>query len=260
MTQNTLLAQYYTALHNYCMDEGFPSPPPPMNDVIALWESNFKPVQRDVESINTIARGKAVHAPMQLGDDAGKRGSSLTGLNLRNGFAARRAASQPAVATSQVMRPDSKPLRISSSSSIHSNVLASPREYDSDPEPPPFPGPRPTYLSPDANTQISNSPNRDYFGTERRPSNSSNASSSTLASIASKKKPPPPPPKPKRIASATAIYVTALYDYDAQEVGDLSFREGDRIKIVKKTGSKDDWWDGELRGQTGRFPANYCEG
>ncbi len=39
----------------------------------------------------------------------------------------------------------------------------------------------------------------------------------------------------------------------------MSFREGDRIRIVKKTGSVDDWWDGELRGVKGSFPANYVE-
>ena len=67
MTQNTLLAQYYTTLHNYCQDEGFPSPPPPMEEVIAQWNADFKPIQKEVESINTIARGKVVHTSMVLG-------------------------------------------------------------------------------------------------------------------------------------------------------------------------------------------------
>jgi len=58
MTQNTLLAQYYTVLHNYCTEEGFPSPPPPMDDVIAQWDTDFKPIQRDVEAINLLLEGK----------------------------------------------------------------------------------------------------------------------------------------------------------------------------------------------------------
>jgi amphiphysin len=50
-----------------------------------------------------------------------------------------------------------------------------------------------------------------------------------------------------------------MYGFAGQEIGDLSFSEGDRIKVIKKTDSTDDWWDGELKGHRGRFPANYCE-
>lgn len=53
--------------------------------------------------------------------------------------------------------------------------------------------------------------------------------------------------------------MTALYDFGGQSEGDLAFREGDRIRVVKKTESTDDWWDGELRGVKGSFPANYVE-
>jgi hypothetical protein len=52
--------------------------------------------------------------------------------------------------------------------------------------------------------------------------------------------------------------VTALYDFGGQGAGDLSFREGDRIRVIKKTESTDEWWQGELRGVKGSFPANYC--
>jgi hypothetical protein len=55
------------------------------------------------------------------------------------------------------------------------------------------------------------------------------------------------------------LYAVALYAFEGQSQGDLSFKEGDQIKIVKKTGSTDDWWDGELRGVKGQFPANYCK-
>jgi hypothetical protein len=74
-----------------------------------------------------------------------------------------------------------------------------------------------------------------------------------------KKKPPPPPP-PKRFASsAPDEFVIAQYAFTGQGQGDLSFREGDRIKIVKKTGTDQDWWVGELNGAKGSFPANYCK-
>lgn len=101
----------------------------------------------------------------------------------------------------------------------------------------------------------------DYFNNQRRPSANSVASVGSMgaaAAAAAKKKPPPPVPA-KRMPSFQAQFVTALYDFEGQNPGDLAFREGDRIKVVKKTDSVDDWWDGELRGVVGAFPANYVQ-
>ncbi|KAF9172634.1 hypothetical protein BGX20_005217 [Mortierella sp. AD010] len=67
---------------------------------------------------------------------------------------------------------------------------------------------------------------------------------------------PPPPPPPKRLG---VKMVVALYDYDAQQDGDLSFKKDDRIEIVEKTGSTDDWWTGKLNGRQGVFPGNYVQ-
>ncbi|RAH75378.1 uncharacterized protein BO66DRAFT_467113 [Aspergillus aculeatinus CBS 121060] len=89
----------------------------------------------------------------------------------------------------------------------------------------------------------------------RQPSPS--PSRAAVSSVAGKKKPPPPPPP--RLNSQNALFVTALYDFGGQGAGDLSFREGDRIRVLKKTESTDDWWEGELRGVKGSFPANYVE-
>lgn len=97
----------------------------------------------------------------------------------------------------------------------------------------------------------------DYFG-NRRPSQASSIASSAASIVAAKKKPPPPVPA-KRLPSYQAQYVTALFDFDGQNAGDLAFKEGDKIRVVKKTDSTDDWWDGELRGKTGAFPANYVQ-
>lgn len=46
----------------------------------------------------------------------------------------------------------------------------------------------------------------------------------------------------------------------AQAEGDLSFRAGDRIEIVKRTESDQDWWTGRVEGMEGQFPANYTQG
>ncbi|ORZ25777.1 hypothetical protein BCR42DRAFT_400900 [Absidia repens] len=52
-------------------------------------------------------------------------------------------------------------------------------------------------------------------------------------------------------------YVLALYDYQAQADGDLSFRKDDKIELVERTSDQNDWWTGKLDGQTGIFPGNY---
>jgi amphiphysin len=267
ITQNTLLAQYYTTLHNYCQDEGFPSPPPPMEEVIAQWDADFKPIRKEVESINCIARGKVVHTSMKLGDDPNNRkSSSVTGLNIRNNISSsipsRRGSSQGMIAgqDSTAARPETRVMRIPSSSSIPSTASRS-DYHDSEPEDEPQ---RDTHLSPayslPAISHSPGGPTRDYFARDRQPSdrNISGVLSPGSFAVVGKKKPPPPPPK--RIQSATSdIFVKAMYTFAGQEAGDLSFNEGDRIKVIKKTDSTDDWWDGELRGHRGRFPANYCE-
>ncbi|KAJ2701905.1 BAR adaptor protein Hob1 [Coemansia sp. IMI 209128] len=61
----------------------------------------------------------------------------------------------------------------------------------------------------------------------------------------------PPPPR------SNVQYVVALYDYSALTEGDLSFHEGDRIELVHRAESKDDWWTGRLNGVEGVFPGTY---
>lgn len=64
--------------------------------------------------------------------------------------------------------------------------------------------------------------------------------SNSLASIAAgKKKPPPPPPKKKNFGGAKDIWVKAIFPFEGQTVEDLSFDEGDQIRVIKKTNSTD---------------------
>ena len=49
-------------------------------------------------------------------------------------------------------------------------------------------------------------------------------------------------------------YVVALYDFAAQADGDLDFKVGDRIEVVERTDSAEDWRTGRLDGRTGVFP------
>lgn len=56
-------------------------------------------------------------------------------------------------------------------------------------------------------------------------------------------------------------YCIALYDYDATCDEELSFLEGDIIKVMRKEPHDvdDGWWEGELRDQRGLFPSLIVE-
>jgi amphiphysin len=82
--------------------------------------------------------------------------------------------------------------------------------------------------------------------------------SSSLANSAAAKK-PPPPPAPKPAAFSKKEHAIALYDFTAQAEGDLTFKAGDRIEIIKKGGDANEWWIGKLNGVQGQFPANYTQ-
>lgn len=285
MAQNTLLAQYYTLLHEYCGGEGFPEPPHSAGQVISTWDQNFRPVKHEIETgLGCIAKGKAVQTSMRIeekphGSMTGlnvrngvssqvhrrpsgqatiedKPYNSTTGLNIRNGVSQRLPSNQgnglkplPSPAISAVSDPpspdyrDGSRPRISSVPSQTSLGLATPN-YNSSTLTSPSPS--------DPAMHAPAGPRGDYFTRDRIPSGSS------MASVAAGKKKPPPPP-PKKMPSTQGFWVTALYDFAGEGQGDLSFREGDRIKVVKKTASTDDWWEGELRGVQGSFPANYCQ-
>ncbi|KAI8064244.1 hypothetical protein BC940DRAFT_306513 [Gongronella butleri] len=51
-----------------------------------------------------------------------------------------------------------------------------------------------------------------------------------------------------------AQYLIAQWDYEAEGEFELSFHQGDRIKLLEK--HNDDWWEGELNDTIGFFPAN----
>ncbi|EKM56490.1 uncharacterized protein PHACADRAFT_92114 [Phanerochaete carnosa HHB-10118-sp] len=51
----------------------------------------------------------------------------------------------------------------------------------------------------------------------------------------------------------------ALFDFNAVQSGDLSFKKGEVITVTEMSDNTDTWWTGKLEGRTGSFPANFVE-
>ena len=48
-----------------------------------------------------------------------------------------------------------------------------------------------------------------------------------------------------------------VYDYDSQQTDELTIVPGDTIYVTSKI--DDDWWQGNLNGVIGLFPASYVD-
>lgn len=90
------------------------------------------------------------------------------------------------------------------------------------------------------------------------PTPTTTTTTTTTANAVPKRRPPPP------VKKETA---TALFSFEAQQEGDLSFKAGDVIEITQRAQSADDWWVGRVkasaplglknRDREGMFPGNY---
>lgn len=81
----------------------------------------------------------------------------------------------------------------------------------------------------------------DYVYTDRKPSR-------------------PTAPKPvfgQRTGAAAPLrqdQAIALYTFDADQEGDLGFKKGEIVTILKRTDKKEDWWTGRIGDRVGIFP------
>ncbi|KAF5564487.1 hypothetical protein H9Q69_004311 [Fusarium xylarioides] len=72
----------------------------------------------------------------------------------------------------------------------------------------------------------------------------------------------PAAPKPNFGAKQALLKkneAVAVYNFDADQPGDLGFKKGDVITVLKRTESDNDWWTGQIGTRTGIFPSNYVK-
>ena len=219
-----------------------------MESVVADWETAFGPIQKEIEAFYIIRSGRS--SRQAAAGNGGTNGSRKPGLS-----------PAPPISRNGVQRATSGLLPSKDGAGNESRRPAPAEEAPVPRSAPPKPSASygsgvatdftmATKMStPSAvSTPASRGP-VDYFG------HTTKRQTSELASIAGKKKRPPPPPKKFNKPDETVV---ALYDFEGEGHGDLSFQEGDLIKIVRRTETDQDWWVGELRGTRGNFPANYC--
>lgn len=65
------------------------------------------------------------------------------------------------------------------------------------------------------------------------------------------------PPQPARPPQPRRIQVTAMYDFIAEQDGDLGFTAGNKINVLSKV--SDTWLYGEIGSIKGQFPSNYID-
>ena len=59
------------------------------------------------------------------------------------------------------------------------------------------------------------------------------------------------------VSCVVTVAAKALYDYDGNNIDELSFNEGDIISIIDKSG--EEWWKAERDGVVYIVPATYVE-
>ena len=227
--QADLFQHLYASVYEYATSQGLTETENLVEECNALYE----PMRQRAESeIKSLREGKVARTPF---GETGKPGMFARKSSSSTATTSRPSGSKPT--------PPAPPPPYTQQPEVRR-----PSGSFAKPPPPPAPpsGPSPL-LTPGKGR------NGSSYGNSRTPS------SSSINSDAAKKKKPPPPPPPKPSVSPKPEFVVAKYEFAGESQGDLAFKAGDRIKIIKKTESTEDWWEGELNGSRGMFPRNYCD-
>ena len=230
--QADLFQHLYASVYEYATSQGLTN----TENIVDECNSIYEPIRERAETeIRSLREGKIARTPF---GDAGKPGLFGRKSSSSISTTSRTSVSKPSSSALPPPPPPPPPYTQQPEARRPSGNLTKP-------PPPPAPplGPTPL-LTPGTGS---------LYGGSRTPSSSSLNSDS----VKKKKTPPPPPPKPS--ISPKPQFVVAKYDFAGESQGDLAFRVGDRIKIIKKTESTEDWWEGELNGSRGMFPRNYCD-
>ncbi|KAF2837494.1 DUF500-domain-containing protein [Patellaria atrata CBS 101060] len=107
-------------------------------------------------------------------------------------------------------------------------------------------------------------PNETFDSLERRTrSNTASSRFDDDYSYSDKPKPSrPTAPKPvfgAKKASLGPDQAIAKFTFDPDQPGDLGFKKGEIITILKRTDNETDWWTGRIGDREGIFPSNYVE-
>jgi len=220
-----------------------------MNLVIGDWEASFVPVRKEVEVLTVVRSGRVlVSIPFKTGDE--RTGSTITPVPSRE---ARNMVHRSPFTSNLAGKPnDTYHLHPSHHQTEKPETKHHKRPLETGPVGPGVATDF-TVATGLANSSAVQAPDsRTKGGTFGYATNRT----ADLANLAVRKKPPPPPP-PKKVILGEE-FVIALYDFAGQGIGDLSFQQGDLIRVIKKTETDQDWWVGEFEGTRGNFPANYC--
>lgn len=101
-------------------------------------------------------------------------------------------------------------------------------------------------------------PSGDSFNSGRNRSNTASYEDEYVYSDRRPTRPTAPKPmfgqKTGQAAGLRQDQVIALYTFDADQDGDLGFKKGEIITIIKRTDKAEDWWTGRIGDRVGIFP------
>ncbi|KAK6359916.1 hypothetical protein TWF696_001043 [Orbilia brochopaga] len=285
---STFIGQKYRLVHEFAQRHSLTD----YEQFEQEWKRDFMPIKDHVESFKLLQNGKAVLKPMEtqrppdprpgVGKGASWRRPSAKGSEdlgmasppLKGGDAAPPPYSEiekPSIggnsfprresATSSSGYLDEKRPIVSrkSSSNLWPKDVKSP-----DPSAATRPGIQKIHSSTSIKSQHDSMVAPKLYGNGGLKNSASSGALAAAAAAAAKKKPPPPVPKAKpQLPKPRDTYMLALYDFEPQNEGDLALKEGDRVRVVQKSNSTEDWWEGEVVSnglvRRGFFPANYCQ-